>query len=135
MELIFRHYKTLITGSSLAAWMGDNVLSDTCLERATELQLAINAHCWDATVGLLINSSICRSLGKTNPLVYLSIIYGDSVFWESNFTLSLRCVHTKSPDSLYKVSRLIEKPLNAEPILNNLFIAIYAVLLRLDNQG
>ncbi|KAI3333712.1 Six-hairpin glycosidase-like protein [Ustulina deusta] len=44
-------FRTLTTGSYLAALIGDNALSGTYNDRATALSTAINAHLWDSSYG------------------------------------------------------------------------------------
>ncbi|KAI1074195.1 glycoside hydrolase family 78 protein [Whalleya microplaca] len=51
------YYRTLVTGATLATWLGDTSgVNATWLEAAAKLQEAINAHLWDATAGAFVNS-------------------------------------------------------------------------------
>lgn len=45
-------YRTLWTGSYLSEWIGDTSnLSSTYMQRARDLRIAINGHCWDSEYG------------------------------------------------------------------------------------
>ncbi|KAI1777053.1 glycoside hydrolase family 78 protein [Hypoxylon cercidicola] len=51
------YYRTLITGSALATWLGDTTgVNSTWLESASKLRSAINVRLWDETSGAFDNS-------------------------------------------------------------------------------
>lgn len=51
------YYRTLVTGSALATWLGDTTgVNSTWLDSASQLQSAINARLWDETSGAFDNS-------------------------------------------------------------------------------
>ncbi|KAJ5832921.1 Six-hairpin glycosidase-like protein [Penicillium riverlandense] len=95
-------YKTLITGSSLAAWMGDNVLSDTCLERATNLQEAINAHCWDDAVGAYRDSATSTTVipqdANSMAVVFNFTNDNQTQFISSHLTQNWNSIGAVSPE-------------------------------------
>ncbi|KAF2098417.1 Six-hairpin glycosidase [Rhizodiscina lignyota] len=55
-------YRTLITGSDLATWMGNSSLSSTYTSRASNLKTAINKYCWDGSYGAFKDNATATAL-------------------------------------------------------------------------
>ncbi|KAI1454450.1 glycoside hydrolase family 78 protein [Annulohypoxylon moriforme] len=56
------YYRTLITGASLAAWVGDTTgINSTWLDTAAKLQSSINSQLWDKTAGAFYDSIEARN--------------------------------------------------------------------------
>ncbi|KAI2628854.1 glycoside hydrolase family 78 protein [Hypoxylon sp. NC1633] len=76
------YYRTLVTGSTLATWVGDTTgVNSTWLEAAANLQSAINANLWDETSGAFgdsISNTGLHSQDGNSLAVLLGVVNASS---------------------------------------------------------